>query len=242
MKETVARGYFGLELLAEIPGTLGGAIVQNIGAYGSEVRESVVWVEAYDTDTKEVVRFATDACAFGYRESLFKKEAGRYVVLRAALKLSRIGQKQMLHKEIETELGEVAYDMRAPEMIAEAVARVRARKLPDWRTIGTAGSFFKNPIVDSEIGARLLTEYPNLVHTTLPDGRYKCAAGWLIDHVANMRGAREGSVGTWESQALVIVNEGRENAEEIRAFVKKVQDAVYEKTGIMLEPEVVMVE
>lgn len=242
VKNAVERGLYGVECLAAIPGTVGGALVQNIGAYGHEVQESVVWVEVYDREQKEMVRLENDACVFEYRYSLFKKEYGRYIILRAALALSKEQKETSLHKEIEKELGGDGNVTYASHVIAGSVARVRARKLPDWRKIGTAGSFFKNPVVSEELGKRILAEYPDAVCTVRSDGCMKFAAGWLIDHVAEMRGVREGNVGTWEKQALVIVNEGRENAREIQTFVEKVQKMVYEKTGIYLEPEVVIVK
>lgn len=242
VQATVHQGFFGMEYLSAIPGTVGGAVAQNIGAYGSEVKDSISWVEVYDCEKRKIVRLSCDMCAFGYRESVFKKTTGRYIILRAAFLLSREMPQRTLHKEIITELERAGTNNYTPRMLAEAVVRVRARKLPDWREIGTAGSFFKNPVVDKEAGKHVLEIYPEAIHTILPDGRIKFAAGWLIDHAAGLRGVREGNVGTWENQALVIVNEGRENGEEIRAFVRKVQIAVYEKTRIHLEPEVVMVE
>jgi UDP-N-acetylmuramate dehydrogenase len=241
VQETTRRGYFGLELLAGIPGTVGGAIVQNIGAYGSEVRENVLWVEVYDRRQKETVRLENSVCCFGYRDSLFKKEDGRYIVLRAAFRLLDETPERAFHAEIEKEMKD-GLGTRHPVHISEAVMRVRTRKLPDWKKIGTAGSFFKNPIVDNCTGRHVLETCPDAVHTLLSDSRVKFAAGWLIDHVAGMRGVREGNVGTWEHQALVIVNEGRENSAEIQLFVEKVQQKVHDQTGIMLEPEVVVVK
>ncbi len=242
VKSVGRRGLYGIESLAAIPGTVGGAIVQNIGAYGSEIKESVVWVEAYDCKKKKMIRIERNACCFGYRGSLFKKEPNRYVVVRAAFRFSRCLPERALHADIAKEMEHVQNDGYSAKDIAEAVARVRARKLPDWREIGTAGSFFKNPVVDEKMGHRVLEAYPDAVHTTLSDGSMKFAAGWLIDYVAGMRGVREGNVGTWENQALVIVNEGRENSGEILTFVEKVQTAVHEKTGIHLEPEVMIVD
>jgi UDP-N-acetylmuramate dehydrogenase len=241
VQETARRGYFGLELLTGIPGTVGGAIVQNIGAYGSEVRENVLWVEVYDRKQKEMVRLENNVCCFEYRDSLFKKEDGRYIVLRVAFRLWGEVPERAFHTEIEKEMKD-GLGTRHPAHISEAVIRVRTGKLPDWKKIGTAGSFFKNPVVDGDVGRNVIETYPNAVHTAYSDGRYKFAAGWLIDHVAGMRGVREGNVGTWEHQALVIVNEGRENSEEIQAFVRKVQQKVHDQTGIMLESEVVVVK
>ncbi len=242
VNSSVERGFYGIECLATIPGTVGGAIVQNIGAYGSEVKDVVSWVEVYDMKKKKTIRLEKGMCNFGYRDSLFKKEPNRYVVVRAALRFSHTVSERTLHLDIVKEMERVSNGVSGSRNIAEAVARVRARKLPDWKKIGTAGSFFKNPIVDDCTGRHVLEKYPDAVHTMLPDSRVKFAAGWLIDHVAGMRGVREGNVGTWEHQALVIVNEGRENSEEIQMFMEKVQQKVHDQTGIMLEPEVVIVK
>lgn len=241
--ETVSRvlalGWGGPENLALIPGTMGGAVVQNIGAYGSEVSQFVRSVEVLDPESGKIFELTNEACDFGYRHSVFKSEKARHwVVLSVTLAFDSDWKPNLSYKELAS-----AFDSAenvTPDAIFKAVVAARTRKLPDPKVLPSAGSFFKNPIVTREAFQELLVKYPSIVHYPLAGGREKLAAGWLIDQ-AGLKGAREGAAGTYEKQALVLVNhEGAASGAQLMAFASKIEAAVREKFSVTLEPEPVI--
>jgi UDP-N-acetylmuramate dehydrogenase len=237
----VSRGLFGLENLSAIPGSVGASVVQNIGAYGVEAARSVEWIDTYDTVMHVVRRVTKDDALFGYRESIFKSEKGRHcIVLRVSFLLHARGALLRAYKDIaeyEKNIKRIAsvHDMR------EAVIAIRAKKFPDLEKFGTAGSFFKNPIVDDVVAQAFLLRYPEATHYKAEGGKTKLSAAWIIDHALHMRGVREGHVGTWDAQALVVITDLHASSREIIAFTSHISDACNKKINIFLTPEVVIV-
>ncbi len=233
---TLGQGYAGLENLILIPGTVGAAPIQNIGAYGCEVAEFVESVEAWDTRERRVVMLDHATCAFGYRDSLFKREPGRYIVTAVRFVLPRRRPLRTDYAGIDAELRRMGVDRPAPFHVAEAVVHLRTRKLPDPAVIGNAGSFFKNPLVEAALAERLAREHPGLVAWQQPDGRSKLSAAWLIE-TAGFKGLREGDAGISNRHALVLVNHGTASGPQLWALAQRVMAGVHAKFGVQLEPE-----
>ncbi|WP_028453489.1 UDP-N-acetylmuramate dehydrogenase [Chitinilyticum aquatile] len=233
---TLAQGYGGLENLSLIPGTVGAAPVQNIGAYGVEVQDCFFELTGYSLSTKETRRFDKHTCRFSYRDSVFKQEeAGRWLIGEVVFRLPKRAEIRTTYGDIEREL-EVSALPRTPAGVAQAVINVRRRKLPDPAVIGNAGSFFKNPLVSAALFEQLQLEHPALVAYHQADGSYKLAAGWLIDQ-CGWKGRRLGPVGMYEKQALVLVNHGGATGADVAALMQAVQADVQERFGVALEAE-----
>ena len=237
---TLGQGLAGLENLILIPGTVGAAPIQNIGAYGTEVAEFIESVEAWDTREHRVVTLDHAACAFGYRDSLFKREPGRYIVTAVRFALPRSHELRLDYAGIREELERMGVAKPAPFHMAEAVVHLRSRKLPDPAVIGNAGSFFKNPIVDAATGEALKRAHPELVAWPGKDGRWKLSAAWLIE-AAGLKGHREGDAGISHRHALVLVNHGHASGPELWALAQQVIARVREAFGVTLEPEPVVI-
>jgi UDP-N-acetylmuramate dehydrogenase len=229
----VALGLWGIENLSYIPGTVGAAPVQNIGAYGVELAEVFQSLTAYDTEDCALVTFGREECKFGYRDSIFKFSKGRYVIVSVTLALNKEPHPVLHYKPLDVFQGrEVSL-----QEVRDAVIGVRTKKLPDWKEHPNAGSFFKNPIVDVEVSEYLKNLYPEMPMIQVVEG-FKIPAAWLIEHVADMKGFRVGDIGTWPTQPLVIVNYGSATADDIDALAKEIRNRIHEKTGIILEQEV----
>lgn len=232
----VERDLWGIENLSLIPGKVGAAPVQNIGAYGAEAKDAIESVEMFCTDTCNTLILSREHCAFGYRESVFKHALrGRVVITAVTFRLSRRPQPALgygdLLRETEARGGATLRNIR------EAVCAIRRSKLPDTAVLGNAGSFFKNPVVEAAVAERLRTNYPALPLYPAAEGRMKLAAGWLIEQ-AGMKGHREGRVGVHDRQALVLVNYGGAAGGEVLALARKVQEAVRAKFGVEIAAEV----
>lgn len=232
----LGQGFAGLENLILIPGTVGAVPIQNIGAYGTEVAEFIESVEAWDTVEHQVAVLDRAACAFAYRDSIFKREPGRYIVTAVRFVLPRTHTLKLDYAGIREELARMGVDKPAPFHVAEAVVHLRTRKLPDPSVIGNAGSFFKNPIIDAARGEALKREHPELVAWPGADGRWKLSAAWLID-AAGFKGMREGDAGISNRHALVLVNHGKATGAELWAFAQRVVEGVHARFGVMLEAE-----
>ncbi len=237
---TLGQGFAGLENLILIPGTVGAAPIQNIGAYGTEVAEFIESVEAWDTQEHRVAILDRAACAFAYRDSVFKHQPGRYIVTAVRFALPRSRELRLDYAGIREELARMGIDKPAPFHVAEAVVHLRTRKLPDPAVIGNAGSFFKNPIVDASVGEALKRDHPELVAWVGNDGRWKLSAAWLIE-TSGFKGVREGDAGISNRHALVLVNHGRATGAELWALAQRVIAGVQAKFGVRLEPEPVVV-
>ena len=217
---------------------MGAAPVQNIGAYGAEAKDAITVVEYFDTSKLDVVRLENKDCSFAYRESVFKHELkGVAIILAVEFELHRTAKPNLGYgdviSEVEKRGGATLQNIR------EAICAIRASKLPDPKVLGNAGSFFKNPIVGAEVAEALLREYPEMPKYPVPNSpdKVKLAAGWLIDK-AGLKGYRSGSVGVHERQALVLVNHGGATGDDVIRLSKMVCDAVKEKFGIEISPEV----
>lgn len=237
---TLGQGFAGLENLILIPGTVGAAPIQNIGAYGTEVAEFIESVEAWDTKERRVAVLDRAACRFAYRDSVFKHEPGRYIVTAVRFALPRTRELRLDYAGIREELARMGIAKPAPFHVAEAVVHLRTKKLPDPAVIGNAGSFFKNPIVDASLGEALKREHPELVSWMGSDGRWKLSAAWLIE-TSGFKGERDGDAGISNRHSLVLVNHGHATGAELWAFAQKVIDGVRAKYGVQLEPEPVVI-
>lgn len=237
VKETVDKELWGLENLSAIPGTVGASPIQNIGAYGVEVGELIKSVEVYNYATDEWQTLSRDQCNFSYRDSLFKKETGKnLIVTSVTFCLSKNPKPKLHYKDIENYFTHKSIEPTLKE-IRNAVVKVRKNKFPDLREVGTAGSFFKNPIISAEQGEALLRQYPDLPTYPESAGKLKISLGYLLDKVCNLRGHREGDVGLHDKQALVLVNYGKASSEDIENFANKITDEVYKKTNVKINWE-----
>lgn len=234
--QATAAGWGGVENLALIPGSVGAAPMQNIGAYGAEVREVIAWVEAVDRRDGALVRFTPEECAFGYRESVFK-QAGRdrYVIVRVGFHLRRTAVVRTGYGDIARELAGV--EAPRPGDVAAAVIRIRRSKLPDPAVLGNAGSFFKNPVLSPAAFAALHAAHPEVPHWPAADGTVKVAAGWLIEQ-AGWKGHDRGTHGVHDRQALVLVHRGGATGADIWQLAQDILASVRERFGVELEPEV----
>ncbi|MFC6672793.1 UDP-N-acetylmuramate dehydrogenase [Marinobacterium aestuariivivens] len=233
---TLQQGCYGLENLALIPGTVGAAPMQNIGAYGVELEERFDSLLALDTESGDIRRFDRDDCRFGYRDSLFKSVApGRYIILEVTFALSQRPCPVLRYQALADALALRGLTAPDPEQVFEAICEIRRRKLPDPAVVGNAGSFFKNPLVSSAQCEALRERFPGLVAFAAGDG-CKLAAGWLIDQ-CGWKGRRLGQVGVYHQQALVLVNEGGGTAAELLQLSDRIRGSVRERFGVELEME-----
>jgi UDP-N-acetylmuramate dehydrogenase len=237
---TLERGWPGLENLSLIPGTVGAAPIQNIGAYGLEMAERFQHLEAVELATGETVVFDRAACRFGYRDSVFKREAdGRYLITAVTFRLPKRWRPVAHYADVARELEARQMIDPTARQISDAVIAIRSRKLPDPGRIGNAGSFFKNPVVDAATFARLAAQHPELPHYVQPDGTVKLAAGWLIER-CGWKGKDLGPVGVYERQALVLVNRGGARGEDVLRLARAIRESVRAAFGVELEPEPVV--
>ena len=234
---TLRQGLAGLENLALIPGSVGAAPIQNIGAYGVEVREFVHGVEAWEPVAARSVRLDRDACAFAYRDSRFKREADRFIVTAVEFALPRTPPLRLDYAGICEELAAMGIDAPTPMQVCDAVCRIRRRKLPDPAVIGNAGSFFKNPIVPLAQATALAAAHPALPQFRgADDHTRKLSAAWLID-ACGWKGHRDGDAGVSPQHALVLVNHGHATGAELLALARRIAALVRERFGVDLEPE-----
>ncbi len=234
--ETTKRGMWGLENLSAIPGTVGATPVQNVGAYGVEVADSIVSVAVFNRETGGNEVLSTAACGFGYRDSCFKHAAGaKYIITSVTFLLSRIPQPQLSYADLA--LLEAAGE-QTPETIRTAVIAIREAKFPDWSVVGTAGSFFKNPIITSEAAALLHAEYPALPLYPTADTKVKVSLGFVLDKICGVRGYVRGATRLYEKQALVLVADSGATTTDILNFADEIAHIVCAKTQLHIEREV----
>ena len=234
---TLRHGLCGLENLALIPGTVGAAPIQNIGAYGVEVRERIRAVEAFDRRDGAMVRLDNAACGFAYRDSLFKRDPERFVVTAVEFALPRTPAPRLDYAGIGEELAAMGVADPTPSQVADAVIRIRRRKLPDPAVLGNAGSFFKNPIVPAVQAEALHARHPSLpTFRGNDDGTRKLSAAWLIDQ-CGWKGHREGDAGVAASHALVLVNHGHATGMQLLDLARRIAASVRERFGVDIEPE-----
>ena len=230
------RGWFGLENLSLIPGSVGAAPVQNIGAYGVELRDRFAWLEAWDVQDYKPVKLFLEDCHFGYRSSIFKEEGkGRYIITHVAFILNKKPELKLDYGEVKKEFMQAGG--KTPMDLRSVIIDIRRAKLPDPEEYGNAGSFFKNPMVDKTIYNCIRVEYPDIPFFPGEHNQMKVPAAWLIEQTG-WKGKRLGNVGTWPSQALVIVNYGGATGHEIYDFSRKIMEDVENTFGVTLECEV----
>lgn len=236
---TINNDFGGIENLSLIPGNVGTCPIQNIGAYGVEVKDVITKVEALEIETGKLVSFSNEVCDFGYRNSIFKnEEKGKYIIVTVSFKLTR--NKHTLNTSygaIETELE--AKNIVSPSLqdVSNAVIAIRKSKLPDPKEIGNSGSFFKNPVISKDQFLELQKENPNIPNYPVSDTEIKVPAGWLVEQ-SGFKGKRFGDAGIHEKQALVLVNYGNASGKEIYLLAQKIQEKVFKNFGISLEIEV----
>lgn len=234
---TLQQGFCGLENLALIPGTVGAAPIQNIGAYGTEVGEFVQSVEAFDLADGNLHWLDRASCAFGYRDSLFKREPDRRIVTAVEFLLPRRPSLRLDYAGIGDELAAMGISSPSATQVAEAVIRIRRRKLPDPAVLGNAGSFFKNPIVPAAQAQALTQQHPALpTFRGNNDSSRKLSAAWMIE-TCGWRGFRDGDAGVAQSHALVLVNHGHASGAQLLALARRIAESVQQRFGVMIEPE-----
>lgn len=238
VKKMVSKGLHGVENLAHIPGKVGAAPVQNIGAYGMELKDCFLRCEAIELATGEKRVFTKKECRFGYRDSIFKNELkGQYVIISVDFLLHKQAELKLEYGNIKTYLSENGIDKPTLQQFHDAICAIRDAKLPDVKQIGNAGSFFKNPVISKEQFEALQRQFPDIPHYPDVEGMVKVPAGWLIEH-AGWKGWRDEHVGVYEKQALVLVHYGGGTGKDIVELSHKIQDSVEEKFGIRISPEV----
>ena len=236
---SVGQGYWGLENLSHIPGSVGATPIQNVGAYGVEIDSVVESVRTFNSSTGVWKTFSKKDCQFGYRDSFFKSPVGReYVVVSVTFRLRKDPTRILSYRD----LAERFSDSEPTQTeIREAVIEIRSAKFPDWHTIGTAGSFFKNPIIPTKHYMSLRERYPELPGFVVSDTETKVPLGWILDKICGVRGRQVGPVGSYQGQALVIINTGGATAAAVSAFAEDIASQVKEKTEIEIEWEVTKV-
>ena len=234
----VGKGWHGVENLAHIPGKVGAAPVQNIGAYGMELKDSFLQCEAIELATGKKRVFTKEECRFGYRESIFKSELkGQYVITSVDFLLKKDAPLNLEYGNIKAYLQQNGIENPSLQQLHDAICAIRDSKLPDVKQIGSAGSFFKNPVISAEQFEALQKDYPNIPHYPDAEGMVKVPAGWLIEQ-AGWKGWRNEHVGVYDKQALVLVHYGGGKGQDIVELARKIQDSVEEKFGIRIGPEV----
>lgn len=233
----VKKGWGGIENLSAIPGTVGAAPIQNIGAYGVEVKDSIAEIHAVELTTGNIKIFHPSECEFGYRQSIFKKLRGRYIVTDVVFELTKHPSLHLSYGAILDELRYMKVNNPSVKEVSEAITHIRKAKLPDYTLLGNAGSFFTNPIVTSSKHQELKLHHPTLVSYPADDNHFKISAGWLIEN-AGWKGKKLGNVGMYEKQALILVNYGNATAEDVLSLCNRVTKDVENMFGIQLESEV----
>lgn len=251
--DTVSRGFYGFENLSAIPGTVGASPVQNIGAYGREVADFITEVRVYDIVNDKFIAIPNADCGFDYRDSIFKHQKGRYVIVSVIFKLGKNGKVSIDYKDLTdyfakggcvtsrrdvTHPPQTPSDLLEPKDVRSAVIEIRKNKLPDWNHWGTAGSFFKNPIISVQEYVDLKQKFPDMPSFPECGGKIKISLGWILDKVCNVKGLTVGNARVYEKQALVLVAKPGASSAEVVELSRKIQDMVKEKTGLIIEAEV----
>ncbi len=236
IERTLRQGYNGLENLSHIPGVIGAAAVQNIGAYGVEIKDTIESVKALYVPDMKIVTLSREECKYGYRDSFFKhQKTGSYIVLSVSLRLSKNGELRLdyghLKKEIDGE--------PSPMKVREAVIRIRRAKLPEVSEIGSAGSFFKNPLISFEHFEKIKSQYPDIPFYEQSEN-IKIPAAWLIEQ-CGWKGKQIGGAAVYDKQPLVLINKNEATSEDVLTLSKAIQDSIFRKFNIKIEPEVVVI-
>src|SRR5476651_1970389 len=234
VQHTLAKGLSGLENLSLIPGTVGAAPMQNIGAYGVEIKDVFAGLTALDRQTGELRDFTLAECNFAYRDSLFKQQPGRWLILRVRFTLNRTAHLHLEYGPVRQRLTEQGIDQPTPTDVSQAICSIRSEKLPDPAVLGNAGSFFKNPLVSAALLQKIKRKHPGVVCYPQPDGQVKLAAGWLIEQ-AGWKGFREGDAGVHSLQSLVLVHYGDATGVQLLNLARLVHGDIAERFAVDLE-------
>lgn len=238
----IKYGFGGVENLSLIPGTVGAAPIQNIGAYGVELKDVFHQLEAINLNTGKLRIFKKEDCQFGYRDSIFKRKLkGKYFITKVVLKLSKYPTINDSYGAIKKIIEEASIDNPTIKDISDVVIKIRSSKLPDPKVLGNSGSFFKNPVITKSQFLKLQKAFPNIVFYDQPDGKVKVPAGWLIEQ-CGWKGKRVGNTGSHKNQSLVLVNYGGATGKEVKKIAFKIVASVEKKFGIALTPEVNIIE
>lgn len=234
---SLEQGYTGLENLSLIPGTVGAAPMQNIGAYGVELKDVMQSLDALNLETRQIETFTVEQCQFGYRDSVFKSRyPGRYLILSVTFVLDTEYRPVLHYGGIADQLARVGVENPSASQVSDLICQIRSSKLPDPSVIGNAGSFFKNPVIPESQCTALQQDYPQLISFPDTEGYRKLAAGWLIDQ-AGWKGERQGDAGVYDKQALVLVNYDQACGDDMLELAGRIQRDVYQRFGVMLEIE-----
>ena len=236
VQHTLVQGFSGLENLSLIPGTVGAAPMQNIGAYGVEIKDVFAGLTALNRQTGELRDFSLEECNFAYRDSLFKQQPGRWLILRVRFKLDRAAHLHLEYGPVRQRLTEQGIEQPTPSDVSRAICSIRSEKLPDPAVLGNAGSFFKNPLVSAALVEQIKAQHPDLVAYAQADGQMKLAAGWLIER-AGWKGFREADAGVHKLQALVLVNYGTATGLQLLELAQRIQKDIAERFNVELEME-----
>ena len=248
VEDTARRGLYGLENLSGIPGTVGAAPIQNIGAYGGELKDTFISLKALNTDTMKIENLSKEDCSFGYRDSFFKKKGNQnFIVTEITVELKKNGEVNISYPDLKKyfsakENSDSSQREIYPLDVHEAVLSIRKAKLPDPKESGTAGSFFKNPIIPNAQFIKLQEKFKDMPSFAAGEDNVKVPAAWMIDKICGLKGFREGNIGTYPNQPLALVNYGGGSAKEVTDFAKMIEEKVKEKTDIKLEWEVQMID
>ena len=237
---TVEHNWWGLENLSHIPGSVGATPVQNVGAYGVEVRDCIESVTVFNIEKNTFETLNNEECQFGYRDSLFKKAEGKkYIVMEVTYRLSLTPNPKLEYRDLQNYFHDATPSLTE---IRDAVIEIRSKKFPDWNEVGNAGSFFKNPVITAERFKALQEKYQDLPGYVTDTGSVKIPLGWILDKVLALRGLQEGNVGTYKEQALVLINCGNATAQEIQSFANSIIAKIKNTMGIVVEWEVTKFE
>lgn len=237
----VSRNFCGIENLTAIPGTVGGAIVQNIGAYGTEIKNTVISVDIFNTQTQIIETIDLNDLHFGYRDSIFKKDSHKNaIIISVRLKLLKGRPSNLIYKDLKNYFEGRDETQVSISEVREALQVIRSKKFPDLSLFGTAGSFFKNCIMNQDQFHELQKNFPDAPYFDAGKGLVKLPSGWILDKVCGLKGFREGNLGLYEHQSLVVVNFGSATNEELKKFISKIKEEVFKKTKIILEEEVIV--
>ncbi len=237
VKRTVDAGLSGIEALSAIPGTVGASPVQNIGAYGQEVADTIMSVDAYDMHQSQLVTLDNEACGFAYRHSIFRgDQAGRYCIVSVTFQLSKSSPQPPFYAAVETYFAEHNVTLFTPAAVREAVTDIRKNKLPDPAELPNAGSFFKNAIIDDWLYRELIEQYPDMPSYDMPEHRHKIPTGWLIEQTG-LRGQTLHGMRIHDKNALVLINESASSYEDLKNAREAIKDAVRDKFRIDIEQE-----
>ena len=241
VKLSVESELYGIENLSYIPGTVGGAAAGNIGAYGAEIKDTIESIEIFDTDTFETLVLNKDECGFNYRDSIFKKRKGKnYIITKVCFKLLKKERINLLYKDVKIYFENKNNLSPTLEEVRKAIGEIRNKKFPNLVKYGTAGSFFKNPVISSKVADNLKKKYPKIDIFEGKNGNKKISLAGLLDNIG-LKGIRDGDVGTFENQPLVFVNYGNARAKEIKNFSEKIIQKIFNKIKIKIFVEIIFV-